>query len=91
MLLKLILNFFDADGIINGKPAKVFKYEEILKEQLLISFLSDGNISLTELNNFPVNDRRIILTTLQYLANEKKKRHEARKEELQRKQHKRNF
>ena len=90
MLSKQIQNFFDVDGIFNGRSTKALKYEEILKEQLLISFLSDGNISLTELDNYPVNDRRIILTTLQQLEAEKKKRHEARKAEINRK-HKRDF
>lgn len=49
-------------------------YEEILKEQLLISYLSKGAVTISETNNMPINDRKIILTTLRQ-AEEAKKKH----------------
>ena len=62
--------------IINNKPYKVWKYEEILKEQLLIGFLSQGSCQAEFTNNLPINDRRILLTTLQRVESEKAKKRE---------------
>lgn len=61
---------------INGKPYKVWRYEEILKEQLLIGFLSQGSCQADFTNDLPVNDRRILLSTLQQVENEKSKKRE---------------
>lgn len=59
--------------IINGKSYKAYKYEEVLKEQLLIGFLSDGIVSINDTNDLPVNDRRILLSTLQKIKDEERK------------------
>ena len=68
------MNFFEPNQIIKGKPYKVWRYEEILNEQLLIGVLSKGAISLEDTNNLPINDRRILLTTLQKAEEDKAKR-----------------
>ena len=62
--------------MIEGRPYKVWRYQEVLKEQMLIGFLSQGAITLTETNDLPVNDRKILLNTLQKIDNEKSKRRE---------------
>ena len=46
----------------------------MLKEQLLIGVLSKGAVSLEDTNNLPINDRRILLNTLQKAENDKIKR-----------------
>ena len=74
-----MMNFFEPNQIIDkgpnkGKPYKVWRYEEILKEQLLIGVLSKGAVSLEDTNNLPINDRRILLSTLQKAEDEKAKR-----------------
>ena len=58
--------------MINGKPYKALKYESILKEQLLINQLTQGGISIEETNNMPIPDRKILLTTLQKVEEDKK-------------------
>lgn len=60
--------------MIEGKPLTTRKYEEVLKEQLLIGILSKGAVTLTETNDLPVNDRQILLNTLQKVEDEKKRR-----------------
>ena len=74
-----MMNFFEPNQIIDkgpnkGKPYKVWKYEEVLKEQLLIGVLSKGAVSLEDTNNLPINDRRILLTTLQKAEDDKARR-----------------
>lgn len=59
---------------IEGKPYKVWRYEEVLKEQLLIGILSKGAATVDTTNDLPVNDRRILLKTLQKVEEEKAKR-----------------
>ncbi len=46
----------------------------MLKEQLLIGVLSKGAVSLEDTNNLPINDRRILLTTLQKAEDDKVRR-----------------
>lgn len=46
----------------------------MLKEQLLIGVLSKGAVSLEDTNNLPINDRRILLTTLQKAEDDKARR-----------------
>ncbi len=67
-------NFFEPDVIIEGKPLKVWKYEEVLREQLLIGLLSKGAATVDTTNDLPVNDRRILLTTLQDIETKKHKK-----------------
>lgn len=69
-----MVNFFEPDVIIEGRPYKAWRYEEVLKEQLLIGILSKGAVTIDSTNNLPVNDRRILLTTLQKVEDEKHKR-----------------
>lgn len=66
-------SFFEPAQIINGKPYKVWKYEEVLKEQLLIGILSKGACPINVSNDLPVNDRRILLITLQQAQEERRK------------------
>ena len=75
------MSFFEPRILIEGKPLNVIKYEEILKEQLLIGILSKGAVPLDTTNDLPVNDRRILLTTLQKVEDEKRKRYEDLKQQ----------
>lgn len=79
----MIESFFDPAWIVNGKPYNSFMYEQILKEQLIIAYLSKGAITLTETNDMPINDRRILLATLQQAEEDKKKRLEELKQQRQ--------
>ena len=56
------------------------KYEYILKEQLLIAYLSEGAITVTETDNMPIHDRKLLLHTLRDIADEKKKKREELKQ-----------
>lgn len=67
--------------MIEGKPLSVIKYEEVLKQQLLIGILSKGAVPLDATNDLPVNDRRILLTTLQKVEDEKRQRYEELKQQ----------
>lgn len=49
-------------------------YDQILKEQLLIAYLSNGAITITETDNMPIHDRKTLLATLQQAEEAKKKR-----------------
>ena len=49
-------------------------YDQILKEQLLISYLSEGAITITETNEMPIHDRKVLLATLQQADEAKKKK-----------------
>ena len=49
-------------------------YDQILKEQLLIAYLSNGAITITETDNMPIHDRKVLLATLQQAEEAKKKR-----------------
>ena len=39
----------------------------------MIGFLSDGIVSINDTNDLPVNDRRILLSTLQKIKDEERK------------------
>lgn len=67
-------NFFEPRILIEGKPLTTHKYEEVLKEQLLIGMLSEGAVTLSDTQDLPVNDRRILLTTLQRVKEERAER-----------------
>ena len=60
--------------IIDGQSYSFFRYEQILKEQLLIAFLAKGAVTLTETNDLPIHDRKIILDTLRQADEERKKK-----------------
>ena len=60
--------------IVNGQPYGFYMYDQILKEQLLIAYLSNGAITITETDNMPIHDRKSLLATLQQAEEAKKKR-----------------
>jgi hypothetical protein len=60
--------------VINGKPYKAYQYEKILKEQLLIAYLSKGAITISETDTMPINDRKILLTTLRQAEEDRRKK-----------------
>lgn len=60
--------------MIKGRPYNSVRYEDVLKEQLLIAYLSKGAITITETNNMPINDRKILLNTLRQAEEAKRKR-----------------
>ena len=62
--------------MIKGQPYSSWKYEQILKEQLLISYLSKGAISISDTNKLPINDRNVLLVTLKKIEEDKRKRME---------------
>lgn len=66
--------------MIKGRPYSSLQYEDILKEQLLIAYLSKGAITITETSNMPINDRKILLHTLQQAEEAKRKHMEELKE-----------
>lgn len=66
--------------MIKGRPYNSIRYEDILKEQLLIAYLSKGAVTVTETNNMPINDRKILLNTLRQAEEAKRKRIEELKE-----------
>lgn len=68
-----IESFFDPALTIDGKPYSVWKYEQIIKEEVYIMLLSEGGISINDLEERPINDRRLIMSALQQI-NETKKR-----------------
>lgn len=68
------MNFFDPALVINGKPYKAYQYEKILKEQLLIAYLSKGAITISETDTMPINDRKILLTTLRQAEEDRRKK-----------------
>lgn len=69
--------------IINGEELRVIKFNKILDDQLTISILSKGAISINDTNNMPVSDRQRILKTL--IDIEEKKAEEIKRISLSRK------
>lgn len=67
--------------MIDGQPYSFYRYEQILKEQLLIAYLSEGAITITETDNMPIHDRKLLLDTLRQAEEEKKKKLEELKKE----------
>lgn len=67
--------------MVKGQPYKSYKYEQVLKEQLLLAYLSKGSTSVEEVGRMPINDRKILLTTLRQAEEEKKKKLEQMREE----------
>lgn len=48
----------------DGRTYKHHKYDEIIKEQVIISYLSKGAISVQELDEMSPYDRKLISDTL---------------------------
>lgn len=75
------MNFFDLPLIYKGRPYRYTQYEEILKEQLLITLLSKGGVTISETADMPIVDRKIILKTLQDIETKKAEKREQLKAE----------
>lgn len=60
--------------MINGQPYSSWKYEQVLKEQLLIAYLSKGAVTISDTNSMPINDRHVLLTTLKKIEDDKRKK-----------------
>jgi hypothetical protein len=65
---------------IHNLPYKSYKYENVLKEQLLIAYLSKGAVTISEVADMPIPDRKIILTTLRQVQDAIKRNAEERAE-----------
>ena len=50
--------------LINGVNLRTLKFNKILDDQLTISLLSKGSISIEDTNRMPASDRQHILNTL---------------------------
>jgi len=48
----------------SGRPYKAVRYDEILEEQVAISYISKGGISLMDTDGVSQYDRKIILQSL---------------------------
>ena len=57
--------------MINNQNLRVLKFNKILDDQLTISVLSKGAITITDTNNMPVSDRQRLLNTLIDIENQK--------------------
>ena len=77
-----MMSFFDPALTIDGRPYKSYMYEKVLKEELLIAYLSKGSTSVSEIDEMPINDRRILLSTLRQADDERKKKIAERQERL---------
>lgn len=73
-------SFFDPSLTIHSLPYKSYKYENVLKEQLLIAYLSKGAVTISEVADMPIPDRKIILTTLRQVQDAIKRNAEERAE-----------
>lgn len=71
-------SFFDPSLIIHNLPYKSYKYEQTLKEQLLIAYLSKGAVTISEVADMPIPDRKIILSTLRQVQDAVKRNAEER-------------
>jgi predicted transposase YdaD len=60
--------------MIDGQPYSFYRYEQILKEQLLIAWLSKGAITVTETNDMPIHDRKLLLNTLRKAEEDRQKK-----------------
>lgn len=71
-------SFFDPSLTIHNLPYKSYKYEQTLKEQLLIAYLSKGAVTISEVADMPIPDRKIILSTLRQVQDAVKRNAEER-------------
>lgn len=59
------MSFFDPPMTTDsGRPYKAVRYDEILEEQVAISYISKGGISLMDTDGVSQYDRKIILQSL---------------------------
>jgi hypothetical protein len=73
-------SFFDPSLTIHNLPYKSYKYENVLKEQLLIAYLSKGAVTISEVADMPIPDRKIILSTLRQVQDAMKRNAEEQAE-----------
>jgi hypothetical protein len=73
-------NFFDPCINVKGKPYSSYRYEQILKEMLLISILSKGATTMEEVDKMPIPDRKVVLNTLRQVEEDRKRKIEEIKE-----------
>jgi len=60
-----MMSFFDPPMTTDsGRPYKAVRYDEILEEQVAISYISKGGISLMDTDGVSQYDRKIILQSL---------------------------
>jgi len=59
----------------DGRTYKHTKYDEILKEQVIISYMSKGMISIEELDGMCRYDRRLVLDTLKEIREQEAESH----------------
>lgn len=57
----------------DGKTYKHHQYDNILKEQVIISYMSNGAITIEELDNMCPYDRKLIAETLKEIRSEENK------------------
>jgi hypothetical protein len=62
--------------MIDGQPYNFYKYEQIRREQLIIAWMSKGAISVSETDNMPIHDRKLLFATLQQAYEDQKKKRE---------------
>jgi predicted transposase YdaD len=60
--------------MIDGQPYSFYRFEQIRKEQLLISYFSKGAITISETDDMPIHDRKLLLNTLRQAEEERKKK-----------------
>lgn len=77
---KLTENFFDPCINVKGKPYSSYRYEQILREMLLICILSKGATTMEEVDRMPIPDRKVVLNTLRQVEDDKKRKIEEMKE-----------
>ena len=57
-------NFFDQNIEINGKLLRHIKYDNIIKDQVTIAYISKGGISLEDSDYLSPYDRKLVIDTL---------------------------
>lgn len=67
-------SFFDPCINVKGKPYSSYRYEQIVREMLLIGILSKGATTFSEIDKMPIPDRKILLNTLRQVEDDKKKK-----------------
>nr|DAU63644.1 MAG TPA: hypothetical protein [Caudoviricetes sp.] len=60
--------------LISGKPYKVWKYEKELEKSLVITTLSEGAITITDVDNMSILDRNYYYKVLVDRHNERQQK-----------------
>lgn len=56
----------------DGRTYKHHKYDNIVKEQVIISYMSNGTISIQDLDEMCPYDRKLVANTLKEIKDEEK-------------------